>query len=297
MKVRTLLGLALVVGVTTGAEVRALQPPPPAPLPAFDVASIKSANRDTLQRRGLACGFAPGRFSGLGDLRWFVACAHGIPAARSRQDIAGLPKWADEELFEIHAIFPVSDQARSVSPAERLAMIRTLLADRFKLAVHRERKVVPSYALVIARKDGTLGPQLQPTPKACADWLAAGRQNAPPNVFGDLPCGRGMVTGFVIRQTRMPLSQLANLLSPRVERLVEDRTGLTGTYAFDLQWAAEPMPLGPASSGVPSTSPPDNLPTSIFTALQEQLGLRLEPSKTTADLLVVDHVERPTPND
>ena len=106
---------------------------------------------------------------GLGDLAWFIACAYDIRAARSRQDIVGLPKWADEELFEIRATFALA----ALSPIQRMSMLQSLLAERFRLIVHRERKEVPSYALVIARKDGRLGAHLQPTPKACADWIEA----------------------------------------------------------------------------------------------------------------------------
>jgi len=270
--------------------------PQSAPAPAFEVASIKPANPDILQQRGFACGFARGRFYGLGDLRWFVACAYGIPAARSTQGIAGLPKWAADQPFEIQATFPGPDQGSSVSASQGMLMLQTLLADRFKLAVHRESKEVPSYSLVIARKDGKLGPQLQPTPIACADWIGGGRQGEQPMVFGDLPCGRGQMAANIMRQSRVPLSQLASLLSPRVERPVEDRTGLSGLYAFDLRWAAPPSPADPLNDRSSPAAVPDNLPPSIFTALQEQLGLKLESTKTTTDLLVIDHVERPTPN-
>jgi uncharacterized protein (TIGR03435 family) len=99
----------------------------------------------------------------------------------------------------------------------------------------------------------------------------------------------------VIRQTRAPLSQLANQLSARVERPAEDRTGLTGMYAYDLRWAAPPVSSS-ATDSLPSAAVPDSLPTSIFTAIQEQLGLKLEPTKTVAEFLVIDHIERPTPN-
>jgi uncharacterized protein (TIGR03435 family) len=99
----------------------------------------------------------------------------------------------------------------------------------------------------------------------------------------------------IMRQSRAPLSQLANQLSPRVERLVEDRTGLPGMYAYDLRWAA-PVPSGPLNDGPPPPAVSDSLPTSIFSAIQEQLGLKLEPTRTLAEFLVIDHIERPAPN-
>jgi uncharacterized protein (TIGR03435 family) len=284
-----LSAVILVASASTAAFVH--QQVPIIPGPQFDVASVKPANPDVLQHRAFGCGFLPsGRFEGLGDLGWFIACAYGIPAARSRQDIVGLPKWADEELFEIRATFaPVS-----LSPVQRMSMVQSLLAERFKLVMHRERKEVRGYALVVARNDGRLGPHLQPTPKACADWIGGGRQGEQPMVFDDLPCGRGEMRANIMRQSRAPLSQLANMLSPRVERPVEDRTGLTGMYAYDLRWAG-PVPAGPLSDGPPSATS-DNLATSIFTAVREQLGLKLEPIKTIAGFLVIDHIERPTPN-
>jgi uncharacterized protein (TIGR03435 family) len=170
-------------------------------------------------------------------------------------------------------------------------MFRALLADRFKLVVHRETKDVPMWALVIARRDRKLGPQLHPTAGACATWIAGGRRGAPPPDTTDLPCGRGMVNASAIRNSAMTLSQFANLLSPRVERPVQDRTGLEGNFYVDLQWRQEP-----ASVGSPDAGLPDRLPTSIFTALLEQLGLKLESIKGSLEILVIDRAERPAVN-
>jgi uncharacterized protein (TIGR03435 family) len=169
------------------------------------------------------------------------------------------------------------------------SMLRTLLGDRFKLAVHRETKEVPMWALVLARRDGRLGPRLRPTAGDCAAWIAGGRRGAPPPLPADLPCGRGVVSASAIRNSAMTLAQLANLLSPRVERPVQDRTGLAGNFYVDVQWTPEPSTQGSPDSGLA-----DGLPTSIFTALQEQLGLKLESIKGPVDVLVIDHVQRPT---
>lgn len=265
----------------------------PTPAPAFEVASVKRADPDVLRSRGFRCVFVPsGRFEGLGTLKMLVACAYDVPAAQSHERIVGAPKWADDDLFEIRATFPSAE----LTASQRLSMLQTLLADRFKLVVHRERREVPSYALMIARKDGRLGPNLQPTPKACTDWIAGGRQGEAPMIFGDVPCGRGVMSAYAMRQTRVPLSQLANLLSPRVERPVDDRTGLTGMYAFDLRWSADSSSPTAGSGGLPSAAAPDSLPTSIFTAVQEQLGLKLETTKGIVEFLIVDHVERPARN-
>jgi uncharacterized protein (TIGR03435 family) len=225
----------------------------------------------------------------LGTLQWLIACAYGIPAARAGQEIKGGPKWLDQDLFEISATSPPDHVPRSQS--EGLGMLRTLLADRFKLVVHRETKDVPMWALVVSRRDGRLGPQLHPTADDCAAWIARGRRGAPPPSATDLPCGRGMVNAAAIRNSALTMSQFANLLSPRVERPVQDRTGLKGNFYLDLQWRSELGPLGP-----PEAALPDRLPSSIFTALQEQLGLKLESIRGSVDLLVIDHAEPPTAN-
>ncbi|HEY6212651.1 MAG TPA: TIGR03435 family protein [Vicinamibacterales bacterium] len=265
--------------------------------PAFEVASVKQVSFEVFRQRksGVGCGMpSPGRVSCMGSVRMLLAQAYDVPLARSSQDIVGLPDWADDDIYAIEAVVSTGDPAM-LSPESVYAMVRTLFAERFKLIAHHERKEVAGYALVMARGDGKPGPRLQPTPKACADWIVSRTKGEPPVVFGDLPCGRGQMGGSVMRQTRVPISQLANLLSARVERPVENRTGLAGMYAFDLRWAA-PMPANPSIDALPSPPPSDDLPASIFTALQEQLGLKLEPSRTMGEFLVVDRIDRPTPN-
>jgi uncharacterized protein (TIGR03435 family) len=256
---------------------------------AFDVSSVKPARPDVLVRRGLLCGFGADRFMGLGTLQWFIACAYQIAPARALQEILERPKWVDEDLFEITAV--TAPGAMPGSLTERLAMLRALLTERFKLVVHRVTKEVPMYALVLARRDRRLGPQLRQTEADCAAWIAQGRQGAPPPISGDLPCGRGRVDRTSIQGTIMTLQQLTNLLSPRVERPVEDRTELRGTFNLKLQWRPDQHAQLPMSTDVATI--PDYLPTSIFTALQEQLGLKLESTKGLVDVLVIDHVERP----
>jgi uncharacterized protein (TIGR03435 family) len=251
---------------------------------AFEVATVKPAQPELPLRTPMACGFSGDRFRGFGHARWLIACAYQIPAALAGQEISGGPKWLDEDLFEIQATMPPESARRP--PAERLAMLKTFLADRFKLAIHRETKEVPQFRLVIAGADRRLGPRLRPTADECAAWIAGGRRGAPPPTSSDLPCGRDGISAFAYRTAAMTMARLATLLSPRVERPVQDQTGLTGYYAIDLQWKPEQAPAADLS---------DSLPTSIFTALQEQLGLKLESMKANLDLLVIDHIERPAP--
>jgi uncharacterized protein (TIGR03435 family) len=290
-----LLAATGIVAVGAVNALRAQAPATDTTLPAFEVASVKPTKVIRF-----VCGFQPGgRFMGAGTLQWLIACAYGIPQASARLRMSGGPKWLNDDLFDIEAK-AATDWPRGLGMTpEMLSMLRTLLADRFMLRVHSEAREVPVYALVLARRDGRLGPWLHPTAGDCAAWIAGGRRGAaPPPVSTDLPCGRQMVNGLGIRAAAMTLSQLANLLSPRVERPVQDRTGLTGTFYVDLQWRPEQGAPGP-----PDTPPnpavaglPDSLPTSVFTALQEQLGLKLESTKGSSDVLIIDHVEQPTPD-
>jgi uncharacterized protein (TIGR03435 family) len=250
---------------------------------AFEVASIKPIKELTPQSPGFGCGFQGGRFKAFGTASWLITCAYGIPAARAQQQIVGAPEWFVMDLFEIIANSAPDNVPRSQS--EGLVMLRTLLADRFKLAVHRETKEVPTYALVMARSDGTRGPQLRSTPQDCAAWIAAGGRPGPkPSTPGYRPCGFGRLNRSTITNTALPLSRFADFLSPRVGRVVQDRTGLTGYFDLDLQYTPEPVALG---------SPVERGP-SLFAALQDQLGLKLESSKDSVDFLVIDHVEHPT---
>lgn len=255
--------------------------------PAFEVASVKPAKTEALLQKGFSCSTpSRERFSGFGRLRFFIACAYDIPWARASQQIVGSPAWIDDDLFEIEAT-TTSDHLLA-SPSEVRGVLQSLLADRFRLAVHRETRQTPAYALVIARRDGRLGPNLRPIQTNCGDWIAGGRRGAPPPIPGDLPCGRQTVSAFAFRSSAMPFSQLVNLLAGRVERPVHDQTNLSGVFAIDLRWRPE--------QSTSDTNVSDDLPTSIFTALQEQLGLKLEPTKVPVDVLVIDHVQRPTPD-
>jgi len=264
---------------------------------AFEVASVKPVKPEFPLQRPFACVFgAGGRFRAFGTLQMLIACAYRIPSALNERQISGGPAWLTVDLFDIEAKSP-PDQLPG-SPTESLVMLQTLLADRFRLVVHRQLKELNIYMLVPARRDRKLGPQLRPTLKDCSSWIAGGRQGAPPPVPGDMPCGRQLLNAFAIRSTAMPISQLANLLSARLDRTVQDQTGLTGTFALDLQWRPDQAAAAGTEPGNPTnpSTAVDHLPTSIFTAMQEQLGLKLKPAKGSIEVIIVDHAERPTAN-
>jgi uncharacterized protein (TIGR03435 family) len=149
-----------------------------------------------------------------------------------------------------------------------LPMMRALLAERFKLVTHHEVRSLPIYSVVIARGDGRLGTSLRPSTE-------------PRRLVQD---GLGV---FIVRGET--IERLAVRLSQAARRPVVDRTGLSGTYDIDLHFA----PLGLATATGADASPPTDAP-SIFTAVQEQLGLKLEATTAPVDVLVIDHVEKPT---
>jgi len=160
-----------------------------------------------------------------------------------------------------------------LTPA-RVAMLRAMLADRFRLVTHAETREAPAYALVLARKDERLGPQLRHAEEDCGASPAV-----KPSPDDGHPCE--LQIGGEIRGRGQRMDQLAKTLLQFVGRSIVDRTGLTGGFDFDIQ-ASE------IAGG-------DDLP-SIYTAIQEQLGLKLEPIRAPVEFVVVDHIDHPEPN-
>jgi uncharacterized protein (TIGR03435 family) len=164
-------------------------------------------------------------------------------------------------------------------------MLRTLLTERFTLAAHNETRERPVYALVLAREDRRFGPQLQKSPTDCATAKGADA------------CGSSVGPGF-IRSRGRTMAQLAESLSrlsntgSSLNRLIVDRTGLEGQYDVTLKFTPENIPPGNVP-GFPAVDP--NGP-SIFTALQEQLGLKLDSQRAPVNVLVIDRADRPTEN-
>jgi bla regulator protein blaR1 len=196
--------------------------------------------------------------------------------------IVGGPAWQNDDRWDINAKAPEEQP----TPQQTLLMVQTLLADRFKLVVHNETREMPVYALVQVRTDGKLGPQLRQSSLDCAAIAAAVAKGAPPPPRpSDGPfCGTRTGPGMV-KTSGVGMADFARNLSPATGRIVVNRTGLTGTYDLDLQFTQDP--LGPGV-GDPASDVP-----SLFVALQEQLGLRLEAQRVPVDVLVIDSAQRP----
>jgi bla regulator protein blaR1 len=167
----------------------------------------------------------------------------------------------------------LSDSERRIRGERLRAMLQSLLAERFQLKVHTETKELPALILKVAKG----GPKLKAEP--------------PSEISGGLRLGSGSLAGT---QTDIPF--LAQTLSQILARPVVDQTGLAGKYDFELQWTPDQSsPNGPLGEPLPSASTDPNHPN-IFTALQEQLGLKLDSSKTRVDVISVDQIQRPSPN-
>jgi uncharacterized protein (TIGR03435 family) len=165
-------------------------------------------------------------------------------------------------------------------------MIRALLADRFKVAVHTESRDGPVFALVLARSDRRLGPNLKSAGN-CAD-AGGGRGNLE---AATRACGFAMGPG-TISAGGVTFSQTARTLSGQVRQIVLDKTGLSGAFDFDLRWTPEqPAQAKAADAGLP---PADPNGAAIFTALQEQLGLKLEAQRGSVEMVVIDRAEQPS---
>ncbi len=236
--------------------------------PAFDVASIKENGNPDGPRL-----FSPQPDGGITivnqTLRQLIYSAYQTQDYR----IIGGPDWLNTVRFDISA-----KAAPDTPLPQRLAMLRTLLATRFNLVMRAETRELPVYTLTMARSDGRPGPELKPS--ACV--VAA--PNAPP-AAGTTPCGNRNAPG-IIASGGSTTDALANQLGrlAQIGRPVVNRTNLAGTFDYELRFDPNQAAADPSDR------------VSIFTALQEQLGMTLRSSRGPVDVLVIDSVSRPTPN-
>jgi len=187
------------------------------------------------------------------------------------------PPWSGADRWDIVATLP-----DNTTTAQIPAMLRALLSERFKLIVHTEIRELPAFALVVSRSDKRPGPQLRPAEFDCEAAQAAGLAPAMP---GELPpCTSevgGPGGGIIGRGQR--LSSLARMLTQFAGRTVVDRSGLRGGFDFELRFAE-------------ATDVPSDATVGLFTALQEQLGLKLQSIQAPMEVIVIDSIERPTPD-
>jgi len=257
---------------------------------AFDVASIK-LNKDGGSVAGLR-RIPGGRFEATNiQLSALISFAYQLQP----YELQGGPAWLESDRWDILA--RTAGDPPPVAAGETDTMMiatRALLAERFKLAVHRDTKDMDVYLLVRNRADGRLGPGITPSTTDClaiqkaTDAARRGGPPAPnPNTPDHMVCGMRVSAGRVQFGGR-PLSTFTSVLTAMTQRRIVDRTGLTGEWEFDISFA--PPPSGPAGVDAPA---PDPNAASLFTVLQEALGLKLQSARIPMPVLVVDRVERP----
>jgi uncharacterized protein (TIGR03435 family) len=264
----------------------------PSAEPAFDVASVK-VNRSGDWRKSI--GPAPGgRFMATNQtLRELMPFAYGLPQVAANIRIIGGPAWIDSDRFDI-----VAKTDGTPTPQEMGAMLRTLLKDRFKLSAHNETRHLPIYTLVTTTSRAELGPRLRRSEVSeaeCAVRRAAirRREPVPPQPPGKPPvCGSGRTVPGRITAVGWPMEQLGSALTAFAGRVVLERTALSGLFDFDLEWTPDQLPRQPPDDPDPPRIDPNG--PSLFTALHEQLGLKLESTKGPVDVLVVDRADKPT---
>jgi uncharacterized protein (TIGR03435 family) len=250
-------------------------------LPRFAVASIHPLGPSAGPRE-LHSTFTPDGLLDSGvPLNALIRVAFGV----SEEQILRLPEWARGRNYYIAAKVDAADvpQFSKLTDREKWAMVVTLLEERFGLKFHHEMKELPSYMLVIA-KDGLK--LKESTPEELAEAAAPLQQNQPPPP--PMQKVSGSKDGLLVEQTGASMANIVTLVSRIVRSPVIDKTGLAGRYDLKLDYTPEVAELE-ATQG--SEQAPD-----IFTALQEQLGLKLESGKGSVDVIVIDDFKQPSPN-
>jgi uncharacterized protein (TIGR03435 family) len=292
------LALAMVPAIATAQQFLPAPPgAPPDPNARYEVVAIKAVDGGSMMMRIL-----PGRLE-------YNGMPIGILLRQALQkpdyQIVGTPGWINTERYTITATAP-----EGTPPTAMTVMMLNLLKDRFHLTTHLETREQPIFNLVMARSDGRLGPDLKPTPAECqatiAERLAASKaaaeRGAPPPLpssFPDpndpLPCGYVRMGPGLATGSGRTIAQILPTLADLVGRPVIDKTGLTGLYDYTLKFAPTGRGAGPFAT-LPGPPPPPDDPDApgLTTAVQEQLGLRLESTRGPVEIVVIDTLEKPT---
>lgn len=259
-------------------------------IPQFDVVSIKPTPSSV--DKALPLRLHPNGISFHGvPVRMVLRTAFGIEDNR----ILDAPSWVNTKRYDIEAkVAPEDAPKLDKSNAEdRRDMLIPLLTQRFNLKYHHETRELPMYALVVARS----GPK-----------LAKGEPLPPPGLLGGFPSDQNqpgspanehyniMMRPGHIEADSAPINALVYPLSQFLGRTVVDKTRLTGTYNFTLQWTPDDAPSSTAGGQVRAENATDAAPLSLFTAIQEQLGLKLESERDSVDVIVIDRIDPPSPN-
>jgi len=288
-----LLAGAVALALIVAHPVPAQSPPPPPPpglaqmptksdpsivIPQFDIISVKPG-KDNMTRMQ----FTPNGLRGTGvTVRFLLYEGYG---GINHEQVIGEPAWTNTDGFDVEAKVAPADLPTldKMTFEQRRTMFQSILTDRFKLVVHHETRELPIYVLSVAKG----GPKLKPS--------------APDDPATPTPRRIGMmINNGEVTANDAQLSTLVTVLSRTLGRTIIDKTGLTGNYDFTLAYAPEEggsqQPGAGGAAGEALPAPPSDSAPSIFTALQEQLGLKLESTKGPVDVIVVDHIEKPSDN-
>jgi uncharacterized protein (TIGR03435 family) len=225
----------------------------------FDVASIKESKG--LENGGTMRLMPGGGITAHLPARSFITIGYKLQPYQ----LVGAPDWTRTIYWDV-----VAKPAAASAREETFTMLQALLAQRFKLAFHRETRRIDGFSLVRMKPD-SLGPNLRASGLDCEANFAASPR-----------CRQGGITLTTFKINGAPIWSLVQLLITQAGGPVDDNTRLSGTFDIELQWSNETAPTGDLQS--------------IFTAVQEQLGLKLERRKNTVEVVVVDHIERPEPD-
>jgi uncharacterized protein (TIGR03435 family) len=313
---RLLASLAIIVGLGAALPSAQQASAPPAPsAPSFEVASIKLSDPNAtgpLSMIPLMLPQGPGRLSVTNmNLRFMIRAAFGLQDFQ----IVGGPSWLNQQKFDIVA---KAEDTAAADTGQLMPMLKTLIIDRFKLKTHMETRELPIEKLVIARSDGKLGPKIT---VSNADCTAAREQQqklaqtllkggpaalagALPRPGETMPCAMMPMIGpdgFGMRGNAQPLTVLVALLTQATGKIVQDRTGLTGLFDFELKFDPEVLLRAASQFGInvpagANLTPPGSDNPPLLTALREQLGLKLDSDKGPIEVLVIDSAEMPTPD-
>ena len=279
----------MMVGLVRGPQILARGGEAAGPRPQFEVASIKR-NRSGELNRGVST--PRGRFIGRNLLiRPSIAWAYRIPSFQ----VIGGPGWLDSDDYNIEAKVDEAETEKieklySLQRRDQIRlMLRSLFAERFQLKVSHQTREGPAYALVVT-KDGPKFRGQIPGDESSKGVTVPSGVTSRSHAMGAGPGG--------LRGLGISMAELAGSLSGQVGRPVLDQTGLKGVYDILLHWTPEPgaMVLGRGNSGADAAPLADISGPSIFAAIQEQLGLKLEPTKAPMEMIVIDHIERPSEN-
>jgi len=292
MRLLSVLILAAVVTAAVSAQQRPphiIPPPLTGPAPEFEVASVKINKSGDNQTR---FNFVGGRIDVINmQLRGIIQAAYRVPA----NQLVNVPGWVNGTRVDIVA---KADPKYSVQ--ELQSMLQPLLVQRFKFTYHREMRDMDVYVMSVASKDGRLGPKLEKSATNCEELGAQPRGSLTPTKPGELPaCGTvpGGPGRIILRGFGMgPFVQILGLATRG--RQVIDETGLQGGYNIDLTYTPEALSAaaiaarggaaGPLAGAVDPNGP------DLVTAMQEQLGLKLDGRKMALEVMVVDTIEQPT---